>query len=331
MQDGSWNQPLPISVLLKDPVEGGTLGGDGGRFSLASSDGELYADSVPEQGVGAGDFADLTAFLTAEEIDLSLDLAREAFGEACECEEPDPSNLTQLEQALQTVSSLSVPPKANENLHTNTNLQLQTNPICPGDNAAVSVSPSQNLSLNKPLQMSNEALSSTEKVTRHKPAQPVYKQDKPRLVHQGLELNDRAASATEFCSRAATFIEELSSIFKSSSHSEQQLEEESSSPDSGYLSPRGQRPAPQGSASAPFLPPGPQADALISQTEEGHHPGGPVGQTAHKGHQHSGVPAASGPLSPPQFLQKLKSQEVAEGSPIRLECRVRGNPLPLVR
>lgn len=329
MQDGSWNQPLPISVLPKNPAAGGTLAGDGGVFSEASSDGELYVDSVPEQGLGDGDFADLTAFLTAEEINLSLDLAREAFGEACDCEEADPSSLTQLEQALQFVSSFSVPPKTNEHLHTNTNLQLQTNPLRPDENPAVSVSSSQNLSLNKPV--SNEGLSSTEKVTHHKPAQPVYKQDKPRLVHQGLELNDRAASATEFCSRAATFIEELSSIFKSSSHSEQQLEEESSSPDSGYLSPRGQRPVPQGSASAPFLPPGQVGGAHISLTEVGHHPGGPVGQTTPKGHQHSGVPSASGPLSPPQFIQKLKSQEVAEGSPIRLECRVRGNPLPLVR
>uniref|UniRef100_A0A3B5LU92 Palladin, cytoskeletal associated protein n=1 Tax=Xiphophorus couchianus TaxID=32473 RepID=A0A3B5LU92_9TELE len=47
-------------------------------------------------------------------------------------------------------------------------------------------------------------------------------------------------------------------------------------------------------------------------------------------HLHAGASAASEPLSPPQFLQKLKSQEVAEGSPIRLECRVQGNPLPLM-
>ncbi|KAL7888007.1 hypothetical protein AOLI_G00029810 [Acnodon oligacanthus] len=47
-------------------------------------------------------------------------------------------------------------------------------------------------------------------------------------------------------------------------------------------------------------------------------------------HQAGGV-SMDGPMAPPRFTQKLKSQEVAEGSPIRLECRVIGNPQPLVR
>uniref|UniRef100_A0A3P9Q0Q8 Palladin n=1 Tax=Poecilia reticulata TaxID=8081 RepID=A0A3P9Q0Q8_POERE len=279
MQDGSWNQPLPISVLLKDPAAGGTSEGDAGVFSEASSDGELYLDSSTELDSGHGDFADLTAFLSAEEINLSLDLAREAFGEADECEDQDPSSLKQLEQALQSIV-----------------------PII------------------KPVQISSEAPSSAEKVVRHKPIQPVYKQDKPRLVHEGLELNDRAASVTEFCSRAATFIEELSSIFKGSA---QQAEEESSSPDSGYLSPRRERTVPPGSVSTSSLPAGQQEDAHNNPPQ--------MGQGCSERHLHAGASAASEPLSPPQFLQKLKSQEVAEGSPIRLECRVQGNPLPLVR
>ena len=45
-----------------------------------------------------------------------------------------------------------------------------------------------------------------------------------------------------------------------------------------------------------------------------------------------GVATSDGLLvAPPHFTQKLKSQEVAEGSPMRLECRVTGNPQPLVR
>lgn len=330
MQDGSWNQPLPISVLLKEPAAGGALEGDGGVFSEASSDGEHYLDSATELDSGDGDFADLTAFLTAEEINHSLDLAREAFGESCEPEEADSSSLIQPEQALHSASSPPVTPQTNEKL--NTSPQLQTKAPCPDDNVVVSVSSGQNSSVSKPVQVSNEAQGSGEKVSCHKPLQPVYKQDKPRLVHQGLELNDRAASVTEFCSRAATFIEELSSIFKGSAHLEPQPEEESSSPDSGYLSPRHQQPALQGSACAPALSSSQQEDAQISQPEADPHPGGPVEQEAPtERHQLSGAPAALGPLTPPQFLQKLKSQEVAEGSPIRLECRVRGNPLPLVR
>ncbi|KAM9358166.1 palladin [Symphorus nematophorus] len=326
MQDGSWNQPLPISLLLKDPAGGRTLEGDGGVFSEASSDGELYLDSVTELDSGDGDFADLTAFLSAEEINRSLDLAWEAFGCPSETEEPGTSNPTSQEQALQHVPSLPTSSQTTENLTTNPNLQHQTKAPCPDNDEVSSI---QTAPVSKPIQVSTEAPSSTEKVVCHKPVQPVYKQDRPRLVHGGLELNDRAASATEFCSRAATFIEELSSIFKGSAHLEQQVEEDSSSPDSGYLSPRSRRPVPQGSVSAPSVPPSQQEETQHSQPAVSLEPQPEVAASTRC--QHSGAPTSHGPLSPPCFLQKLKSQEVAEGSPIRLECRVRGNPLPLVR
>ncbi|KAM8744809.1 palladin isoform 3-T3 [Acanthopagrus schlegelii] len=333
MQDGSWNQPLPISLLLKDPAGGRSLEGDGGMFSEASSDGELYLDSVTELESGDGDFADLTAFLSADEINHSLDLAREAFGDQVESEDPGPSNPTPQEQALQHVQSLPLPPQTTENLTTSSKLQHQTKSPYTDDSVAVEASSSHNVPLSKPVQVSSEAPSSSEKVVRHKPVQPVYKLDKPRLLHEGLELNDRAGSATEFCSRAATFIEELSSIFKGSAHLEPQVEEDSSSPDSGYLSPRSRRPVPQGSASVPSVPPSQQEQAQYSQPAMSMEPQpeGPLGVAASARYQHSGAPASHGLLSPPCFLQKLKSQEVAEGSPIRLECRVTGNPQPLVR
>lgn len=34
---------------------------------------------------------------------------------------------------------------------------------------------------------------------------------------------------------------------------------------------------------------------------------------------------------PPRFIQKLKSREVSEGTKVRLDCIVRGLPLPEVR
>ncbi|XP_056270056.1 palladin isoform X3 [Pseudoliparis swirei] len=302
MQDGSWNLPLPVSPLLKGPAGGGAPEGDRGVFSEASSDGELYLDSVTELDYGGdGDFADLTAFLSAEEIHRSLDLALEAFGDTLDSEDPrPPCSPTSQEQA---------PRPPTENLCTGPILQHQTKAPLPVPFAG-EVSFSQNAPLHKP--------------APRKPPQPVYKQDKPRLVHEGLELNDRSASATEFCSRAATFIEELSSIFKASSaHSEQQAEQDSSSPDSGYLTPRGQRPAPQGSAAA--------ADPVPAPSREAEMPAASPEPPAALRSEHPGAPTAHGPLTPPCFLQKLKSQEVAEGSAIRLECTVVGNPLPLVR
>ncbi|XP_019748703.1 palladin-like [Hippocampus comes] len=276
MQDGSWNQPLPpISVLLKDSAEG-----------VAAAAAALEGDAALLTEPDTGDCADLTAFLSAEEIDRSLDLAWEAFEETAENHHLDPQqtplNNSEAVQEIKTSSTDDTTP-----------------PLHQADG------------------------SSPEKVGRLKPVPPVYKQDKPRLLHEGLELNDRASSASEFCSRAATFIEELSSIFKGSSHLEHGGEEESSSPDSGYLSPGNQRPGAQGASAVP---------ATACQTEQTQQAGPPEGAPVAPERQPAGgAPAASGPLSPPCFVQKLKSQEVAEGSPIRLECRVSGNPLPLIR
>ncbi|KAM9848756.1 LOW QUALITY PROTEIN: palladin [Aulostomus maculatus] len=326
MQDGSWNQPLPISLLLKDLAGGGVLEGDGGVYSEASSDGELYMDSRTELDSGDGDWGDLTAFLNAEEINRSLDLAWEAFGDTSDSEDPGPPHPTSQEPVLQPTPSLPVPPQTTENLSTSPHLTHQTKAPCPDDNAVARTPP-----LSKPVQVSSEAPPSAEKVVQHKPTQPVYKQDKPRLVHESLELNDRAASATEFCSRAATFIEELSSIFKGAAQSEQRVEEDSSSPDSGYLSPKSQRPVPQGSGSAPSLPQSQQEQPPVIQPAMAPPPIGLEAVAGSAAYQLPGLPTSSGPLSPPCFLQKLKSQEVAEGSPIRLECRVSGIPLPLVR
>ncbi|KAE8294491.1 Palladin SIH002 Sarcoma antigen NY-SAR-77 [Larimichthys crocea] len=83
----------------------------------------------------------------------------------------------------------------------------------------------------------------------------------------------------------------------------------------------------------PPLPPSQQEETQFNQPAMSleSQSGGPVGVAASARYQPSGAPTSHGPLSPPCFLQKLKSQEVAEGSPIRLECRVTGNPLPLVR
>uniref|UniRef100_A0A8C7F9V9 Palladin n=1 Tax=Oncorhynchus kisutch TaxID=8019 RepID=A0A8C7F9V9_ONCKI len=297
MQDGRWNQSLPLSLLMKDG--GRVLEGDGGVFSETSSDGDLYLDSMADMDAGVGDFSDLTAFLSQDEINRSLDLAREAFSDA--------------EDRGVTVSPI---PRTQDFPH-------QTKAHSPDDSHSVKVTSSQSFHLSRPIQTTCEAMALPEKFVCHKNITPVYKQDKPRLVHEGLELNERAASATEFCSRAATFIEELSSIFKGSARPEQMGEEDSSSPDSGYLSPKSHWLGPQGSASVP------PHSSTVEPTQL-------MGQQQHSGAQLmgeklSGAQSVDGDLSLPHFTQKLKSQEVAEGHPIQLECRVAGNPQPLVR
>ncbi|XP_031641720.1 palladin isoform X6 [Oncorhynchus kisutch] len=250
MQDGRWNQSLPLSLLMKDG--GRVLEGDGGVFSETSSDGDLYLDSMADMDAGVGDFSDLTAFLSQDEINRSLDLAREAFSDAEDRGVTvSPIPRTQ-EPALYFPSP--TPFNTTEYLTKSPSFPHQTKAHSPDDSHSVKVTSSQSFHLSRPIQTTCEAMALPEKFVCHKNITPVYKQDKPRLVHEGLELNERAASATEFCSRAATFIEELSSIFKGSARPEQMGEEDSSSPDSGYLSPKSHWLGPQGSASVPPQP-----------------------------------------------------------------------------
>ncbi|XP_028818280.1 palladin isoform X3 [Denticeps clupeoides] len=294
MQDGSWNEALPLSALLKDVA---ALEGDGGVYSEASSDAELFLDSLAEMGGGDCDFPELSAFLSQDEISRSLDLAREAMSDAGEPSTP------------------ASPPSLQEQALHNT----ETKGPCETDSPPKP--PSSQLSW--PTHPATTSTASPENFICHKSIPPVYKQDRPRLVHTGLELSDRAASATEFCSRAATFIEELSSIFRGSNRPERQGDNNSSSsPDSGYLSPKSHRSAPPDGSFPPA-----QREAL--QTAQTCPAAEPMEPTA-DGHQDA-VVNGNGPMAPPRFTQKLKSQEVAEGSPIRLECRVAGKPQPLVR
>ncbi|XP_016311681.1 palladin isoform X3 [Sinocyclocheilus anshuiensis] len=308
MQDGSWNDTLPISLLMKEacPPGGVSLEGDGGMLSVPPLDDEVYLDSMAELESGDGDFPELSAFLSQDEISLSLDLAREAMSDADDPNDQDESPVpTEHLPLYSETKDPSLPDSASQST----------------DATSSKVTSNQSMPLSRPNQPCT-ALESPEKFVCQKSITPVYKQDHPRLVHGGLELNERAASATEFCSRAATFIEELSSIFKGSTRVDQQGDEDSSSPDSGYLSPRSHRLAMQQAQ-----PPSSSSSSSEPQQESMHQGLADVGSDEH---QHRGV-SLDGPMAPPCFTQKLKSQEVAEGSPIRLECRVTGNPLPLVR
>lgn len=339
MQDGSWNDTLPRSVLLKEacPPGGVSQDGDRGMFLEASSDGKVY---LAEFEGGDGDFLELSAFLSQDEINHSLDLAREAMSDAGDpCDDSDMPLPAFLPKEVDPAALHSPPsPRGSTPQHlTATEIQplhlhprgttLQ-NPAAmassnPPEATPVKVTSSQSVQLNKPTQTT----SGPEPPASHKPSVPVYKQERPRLVHGGLEVNERAASTTEFCSRAATFIEELSSIFKGSSRFDHQEDDDSSSPDSGYLSPKSHKLATQqartSSSSASFSSEVQQGADLEGKTEMEAEIDGNENQV--------GEISMDGSMAPPRFSQKLKSQEVAEGSPITLECRVTGNPQPLVR
>ncbi|XP_065113174.1 palladin isoform X4 [Paramisgurnus dabryanus] len=299
MQDGGWNDTVPLS-LLRDPLEGTASG--------TSLDGVAYFDPMADMESGDGDFPELSAFLSQDEINLSLDLAQKAMSDA-----GDPDDLDE-----PPVPTEHLPLYSETKDHTLPE-SVSTETSRSADTTSGKVTSNQNVQLSRPSQQAMPAPESPEKFFCQKSNTPVYKQDRPRLVHGGLELNDRAASATEFCSRAATFIEELSSIFKGSTRVDHQGDEDTSSPDSGYLSPKSHRLGVQQA----------QPPSSSSSSSEPHQDQAGVGSDMADlpGREDS----LDGPKAPPRFTQKLKSQEVAEGSPIRLECRVTGNPLPLVR
>lgn len=336
MQDGSWNDTLPRSVLLKEacPPGGVSHDGDGDMFLEASSDGKVYLTEIDR---GDGDFLELSAFLSQDEINRSLDLAREAMSDASDpCDVLDMPLPTSIPKEFEP-EALHSPPSPlnstpqhltateNQPLHLQTKGTTLQNSVAmassnPAEATSVKVTSSQSVQLNKPTQ----ARTGPEPPSYQKSSLPVYKQDRPRLVHGGLEVSERAAATTEFCSRAATFIEELSSIFKGSSHFDHQEDDDSSSPDSGYLSPKSHKLAMQArstSSSASFSPEVQQGAGLEGKIEM---------ESEKDGNEHQ-VGEMDGSMAPPRFTQKLKSQEVAEGSPITLECRVTGNPQPLVR
>ncbi|XP_069100149.1 palladin isoform X3 [Pleurodeles waltl] len=351
---------------------------------------------------------ELSDFLSQDEIDKSLDLAREAFSSS---EAGNLSPEPESEQFL-SLSSLDPSPTPNEDTQiikpetlniphvscqmTTTTTASATSKQVPTTqprkkNAAVAneiqtiITPLlvARPSLIRSLQSQSSAAKSTAKHAPN-PVKPGY--------------ND-ASSRNDLCNKAANFIEELSSIFRDKSKPRGRSSDgNSSSPDSGYLSPKNvqiphskassiskqvkPQPEVKSEAKLPIKIPGDSCtvgssletkNQVIQKGEtvaERHvaavndHPLLPQKQVADNqvpkisnppllpqeqvADNHVAnisntplvpcepvadcqvTPVRDHPL-PPRFIQKLKSQEVAEGSMVRLECRVSGNPAPLVR
>ncbi|XP_015201002.1 palladin isoform X1 [Lepisosteus oculatus] len=333
MQDGSGDHTVPLSQMLKEAYSAERRQqedvSDSAVLSEDSSHSEHYFDSLAEMGDTDGDFSVLSAFLNQDEINKSLDLAREAFA----AESPqEPSHEQQFSYFFNTPF-----------LNTTENASLPETKTPP----FVDIKPSQDTLLDSP-QTRSPALDNydlhkdtssqrpqTQTNTDNQLQAPnddsapekksilsEYKRDKPKLVHQELYHSD-AGSKNEFCSRAASFIEELSAMFRGSTKPERCADDDSSSPDSGYLSPKDHSLPPCVSAE-------PLGRDLHQQVPEGQNlpfltseaPGGSTQEDSN---------TLTCPPGPPHFTQKLRSQEVAEGSCVQLECRAAGNPEPLVK
>ncbi|XP_023439531.2 palladin isoform X2 [Dasypus novemcinctus] len=276
-------------------------------------------------------FPGLSAFLSQEEINKSLDLARRAIADSetdldsereisqilsgsavRPCEKPPPSGSAPggqgsagRPQAASTVQPLTEGPPANV-----------PSPVSKRKPAAspLLASPSYIRSLRKSQKRGAKALNPS---ARPKPAPP-----------------GKAGPQSQLCDKAACFIEELTSIFREAAKPRNRSPNgESSSPDSGYLSPKNQPSVLVGASASQS----PTEDHQELEAEVKL----PEARCRHQANQDAAGPRAS--LSHPQpqsalhfpsaprFIQKLRSQEVAEGSRVFLECRVTGNPAPHIR
>ncbi|XP_057166154.1 palladin isoform X6 [Ursus arctos] len=304
-------------------------------MSETSSHDSFYdsLSDMQEESKNVDFFPELSAFLSQEEINKSLDLARRAIANS---ETEDFDSEKEISQIFNT-SPLSV---CENPSHKETKFGEPASSGRPHDNRPTPVQPlpeqtdrtsspaSKRKPAKSPLLASPSYIRSLRK-SEKRGAKTPNTSVKPKPAYQG-----KTGPQSQLCDKAANFIEELTSIFREAAKPRNRSPNgESSSPDSGYLSPKNQRSVLM-SASASQSPTGDQQEmeAEVKLPEVRH---------CYQADQDKAVPCnnISHPQpqnalhfpSAPRFIQKLRSQEVAEGSRVYLECRVTGNPTPRVR
>ncbi|NXN07408.1 PALLD protein, partial [Indicator maculatus] len=314
------------------------------NMSEASFCHDFFYDSLSD--IPNGEFSnELSAFLTQEEIHKSLDIAREAIASSmkedqnaatdCSCyfntsfsniniENPSFSNTKLQEQdALQRPQASSLTSSAASHILPRNQKEQLTPPQAEGSLA----SSKRQASTSPLLTASPSFIRSLKHSEKNGPNVPKTN-PKSELAFQG-EVPFR----NKLCDKAATFIEELSSIFRQAAKTRGQSPDgDTSSPDSGYLSPKKKQPDVNTSVNQEF-------NKAHQETEpEGRLFGAHLNGEHCRDREscetipcHPFIKKEENQSSPPQFTQKLRSQEVAEGNRVLLECRVVGNPVPDVR
>lgn len=349
MQDRSCGKALPLSLMLKETYspERGNSKGYPENMSETSSYPDFFCDSLSD--TQNGEFSnELSAFLTQEEISKSLDIAREAIANSVEEDENTAPDFTHY---LNT----SLPSHSEDPSFRDTSLHEQDALQTPQASSWTSSAAGHVLPRNQNEQSTApETEDSFVTVSRRQASTSPFLPASPSFV-RSLKFSEKgdpfmprtspnsestsqgeAPFRNKLCDKAATFIEELSSIFRQAAKTRGRSPDgDSSSPDSGYLSPNKKQPALSTLVNQEF-------DKPHQETEpEEKLPGVHL-----NGEHYSGrgsimeskmvlcrpfINMEEHELSPPLFTQKLRSQEVAEGNKVLLECRVAGNPVPDVR
>ncbi|NWY59091.1 PALLD protein, partial [Chionis minor] len=330
-------------------AERGTNKGYPENMSEASSYHDFFYDPLPD--TQNGEFSnELSAFLTQEEICKSLDIAQEAIANSVkEDQNTAPDSLFPHYFHTSLSSTSENPSFRDTKLHEQDALQRPqassltssaASHVLPGNQKEQSTAPqtaSSFVTVSRKQASNSPSLSASPSFVRslrhsEKDGPGVPKTSpKSELASQG-EVPFR----NKLCDKAATFIEELSSIFRQAAKTRGRSPDgDSSSPDSGYLSPKKKLPAASTSVNQEFDRPHQETEPETKLP--GVHLNGEHFSERESITQsetvlcHPFIDMEENESSPPQFTQKLRSQEVAEGNKVLLECRVAGNPVPDVR
>uniref|UniRef100_A0A8C6JZC6 Palladin n=1 Tax=Melopsittacus undulatus TaxID=13146 RepID=A0A8C6JZC6_MELUD len=316
-------------------------------MSEASSYHDFFSDSLPD--IQNGDFSnELSAFLTQEEMYKSLDIAREAIANSMKEDQNAAQDFNHYFNTSLSSTSENASFKATK-LHEEDALQR------PQASSLNSCAASHILPSNQKEQPSTpQTAGSFITVSRKQASTSPLLNASPRFIKSLKHLEDddpgvpktsRKSDLTaqgevpfrnKLCEKAATFIEELSSIFRQASETRGRSPDgDSSSPDSGYLSPKKRQLAESTSMNQEFDKAHQEAEPEAKLPEvhlNGEHFSERESITQSETVlRYPFINIAENQFSPPQFTQKLRSQEIAEGNKVLLECRVAGNPVPDVR
>ncbi|KFP79200.1 Palladin, partial [Acanthisitta chloris] len=311
-------------------------------MSEDSSYHDFFYDSLSD--IQNGEFSnELSAFLTQEEMCKSLDIARESIANSMKEDQNAASDFTHCLD-----SPLSSP--SEKTSFRETELHEQDALQSPQASSLTSSAASHILPRNEKEQSSTpqDSLVTVSRrqpsTTPFLPASPSFIRSLKHLEKDGscvpktspkLELSSQgeAPFKNKLCDKAATFIEELSSIFRQAAKTRGRSPDgDSSSPDSGYLSPNKKPPPLSTLVNQEFDKPHQETESeakLPGVHLNGEHfsERGNIAQSKMV-LCHPFINMEENGCSPPQFTQKLRSQEVAEGNKVLLECRVAGNPVP---
>ena len=369
MQENNPEQPPSLSQLLRESylaeARAQQRHSEMSRSDASSTRLQIYGSlkGKAEDSVGCNDpqLPDLSAFLSQEELDKSVNLACQAIGNEHPEERAEvkasvtpltPSNISSVSVSSSTTPSVPFPNPSPAPLAAPSTVPFtQPAPVCKELPATNTITSDRKMlkASTRPDNMIGNSRDSGEGFNDFNTS--------ARNAPYGPETQ----SKKEFLNKAADFIEELSSLFKANSSKRARPKGSKShrsrgqnkSQSDGTVDPLGsdnreralmpveveeeERPSPAVSQPPEVqLDPGTGhvelQDCRVTEEKQYHCVSQEMQEEETETCALTETASSAEPTcEPPHFIQKLKSREVAEGSKVQLDCIVRGLPMPEVR